>query len=263
MSIQAPQRPQQQHEQVDAGEDKNLTLLEHLAELRHRLMICAGVLVLTMIVSFYPLTMWTLEWMKVPAEGRVENFELIFTKPLEYVTAYFRVSLLLGITLAMPVFLWQGLAFVGPGLTKNEKRWAYPIILGASAMFVAGCAFAYYVEMPPALSFLLNFGGDVATPLISVQEYINFVTRLMFVTGLVFETPLVVMGLAKIGLVNSRSLLRWWRFAFIGAFILSAIVTPSIDPVTQTLVALPMIVLYFVGIGLAKLVEKNPIIPRQ
>jgi sec-independent protein translocase protein TatC len=243
-------------------EEKNLTILEHLQELRRRLMICAGALVLAMVLSFYPATTWVLEWLKEPAESRVENFQLVFTQPLEYWTTFFRVSLLVGITLAMPVFLWQTIAFVGPGLTKNEKRWAYPIVIGASAMFVAGCAFARYVEMPPALNFLLDAPNDIATPFISVKSYVDFATRLMLVTGLVFETPLVVMGLAKIGLVNSRSLLRWWRFALVGAFILSAIVTPSIDPITQFFVAAPMIVLYFVGIGLARLVETKPIIPR-
>jgi sec-independent protein translocase protein TatC len=241
---------------------KNLTILEHLQELRYRLMICAGALVLAMLASFWPLTGWVLEWMKEPAAAKVENFELVFTDPLEYVTTYFRVSLLLGVAMAMPVFLWQLLAFVGPGLTKQEKRWVYPIILGASLMFVLGLLFAYYVELPPALNFLLNFGGDFAVPLISVKKYVDFVTRLMFVTGIVFEMPFVVMGLAKIGVVQSRQLLRWWRFAFVGAFVMSAIVTPSIDPITQTLVALPMVVLYFVGIALAKLVEKAPIIPR-
>ena len=241
---------------------KNLTILEHLQEVRYRLMICAGALVIAMIASFYPLTGWVLEWMKEPAAAKVENFELVFTDPLEYVTTYFRVSLLLGVAIAMPVFLWQLLAFVGPGLTRQEKRWVYPIVLGASLMFVAGLLFAYYVELPPALNFLLNFGGDFAQPLISVKKYVDFVTRLMFVTGVVFEMPFVVMGLAKIGVVQARQLLRWWRFAFVGAFVLSAIVTPSIDPITQTLVAAPMIVLYFVGIGLAKLVESAPIIPR-
>jgi sec-independent protein translocase protein TatC len=153
------------------------------------------------------------------------------------------------------------LAFVTPGLTRNEKRWAYPIVLGASLMFVAGCAFAFYIELPPALNFLLD-GGDVAEPLISVKSYVDFVTRLMLVTGLVFETPFVVMGLAKVGLVTSKKLLSWWRFAIVGAFILSAIVTPSIDPITQSLVAVPMIILFFVGIAMAKLVEQTPIIPR-
>jgi sec-independent protein translocase protein TatC len=186
---------------------------------------------------------------------------LIFTDPLEYWTTFFRVMLLIAITVAMPIIVWQLLAFVGPGLTRKEKRWAYPIVLGASLMFIAGAAFAYYIELPPALNFLLD-GGDVASPFISVKKYVDFVTRLMLVTGLVFETPFLVMGLAKIGLVQSRKLLSWWRFAFVGAFIISAIVTPSIDPITQTLVAVPMIVLYFVGIGMAKLVENTPIIPR-
>ena len=260
MSVSAPPAPPDS--QDESSGKKNLTLLEHLQEVRHRLMICAIALVIGISVSFYPLTTIVLEWLKEPAENRVDNFQLIFTQPLEYWTTFFRVSLLLGIAIAMPVFLWQMLSFVGPGLTGTEKRWAYPIVIGASLMFVAGGAFARYIEMPPALNFLLKPPGDIATPFISVKEYVNFATRLMFVTGLVFETPLVVMGLAKLGLVNSRSLLRWWRLALVGAFVLSAVVTPSIDPITQTLVALPMIVLYFAGIGLAKLVESKPIIPR-
>ena len=200
--------------------------------------------------------------MKGPGESRVSDFQLVFTDPLEYWSTFFRVMLLIAITVAMPIIVWQILAFVGPGLTRNEKKWAYPIVLGASGMFVAGCAFAFYVELPPALNFLLN-GGDVAKPLISVKKYVDFVTRMMLVNGLVFETPFVVMAFAKIGLVTSRKLLSWWRFAIVGAFIIAAIVTPSIDPITQTLVALPMIVLYFGGIIMAKMVEKTPIIPRR
>ena len=240
---------------------KNLTIIGHLDELRRRLMICAGALVVATIAGFYPLTTWALEWLQKPAENSVDDFTLVFTQPLEFWTTFFRVSLMIGITFAMPVFLYQTLAFVGPGLTKTERRWTYPIVIFASLMFVAGVAFAYYVEMPPALGFLLDPPSDVATPFISVKSYVDFATRLMLVTGLVFETPLFVMGLAKVGVVSSRQLLRWWRFAILGAFVLAAVVTPSVDPITQTLLALPMIVLYFVGIGLAKLVEKKPIIP--
>ncbi len=242
-------------------EEKTMTILEHLQELRNRLMICAAALVVGVGVSLYPLSTMALEWLKKPAENRIENFQLIFTQPLEYWTTFFRVSLLLGLTLAMPVILWQVLAYVGPGLTRGEKRWAYPIVFFASLSFVGGCAFAYYIEMPPALNFLLSSPGDIAQPLITVKSYVDFATRLMLVTGLVFETPLVVMGLAKVGVVNSRKLLSWWRWAIMGAVVLAAIVTPSIDPITQMLVAGPMIVLYFVGIALAKLVESNPLIP--
>ena len=250
----------QMTDESHGGGDKNLTLLEHLQELRYRLMICSGALVLAMVASFWQTTN-ILEWLQEPAKDKVDGFSLVFTQPLEYWTTYFRVSLMIGIVISMPVFLWQFLAFVGPGLTKNEKRWAYPIVGGASAMFVAGCLFAYYVELPPALGFLLDSNG-VATPLISVQKYVDFVTKMMLVNGMAFQTPLIVMGLAKVGVVTSKKLWRWWRFAIVGAFIISAIVTPSIDPVTQTLVAGPMIVLYFVGIGLARLVENTPIIPR-
>jgi sec-independent protein translocase protein TatC len=243
------------------GGEKNLTLLEHLQELRHRLMICTIALVIAMGASFYKLTSWTLEWMQKPAKDRVDNFNLVFTQPLEYWTTYFQVSLLIGVTLAMPVIIWQLLAFVGPGLTRNEKRWAYPIVAGTSLMFVFGCLFAYYIELPPALNFLLDTGDSGITPFISVQKYVGFVTKMLLVNGLAFQTPMIAMGLAKIGIVTSRKLWRWWRFAIVGAFIISAIITPSIDPITQTLVAGPMIVLYFVGIGLAKLVEGKPIIP--
>ena len=246
----------------EPDDEKNLTILEHLKELRYRVMVCGGALLLFMIISFYPITGWVLEWLKKPAEGRVENFNLVFTQPLEYWSTFFGVALMVGLAMAMPIIVYQILAFVGPGLTRHEKRWAYPIVFGASFMFVAGCLFAYYVEMPPALNFLLD-GQGIAEPFISVKAYVSFVTRLMMVTGLVFEMPLLVMGLAKIGVVQSRKLLGWWRYSIIGSFVVSALVTPSIDPITQTLVALPMVVLYFVGIGLAKIVENNPIIPRS
>ncbi|HLF72265.1 MAG TPA: twin-arginine translocase subunit TatC, partial [Dehalococcoidia bacterium] len=203
-----------------------------------------------------------IKWLKEPAEKKVENFDLVFTDPLEFWGTFFQVSLLVGLTLTMPIIVYQILGFVTPGLTRTEKKWTYFIVGFASIAFVGGCAFAYYVEMPPALNFLLKPPGDLATPLISVKKYIGFATKLMLVTGLVFQTPLFVMAFAKVGIVDSRKLLRWWRYSIIGAFIISAIVTPSIDPITQTLVALPMIVLYFVGILLAKLVENTPMIPR-
>jgi sec-independent protein translocase protein TatC len=243
-------------------EEKTMTILEHLQELRNRLMICAIALAITTVVSFYPITSWVLQWMKKPAEDRVENFDLIFTQPLEYWTTFFRVSLLLGVALAMPIILWQFMGFVGPGLTRNEKKWAYPIVLFASGMFVLGCAFAYYIELPPALGFLFSTPGDVADPLISVKSYVDFITRLMLVTGLAFETPLVIMGLAKVGIVTSKRLWGWKRYVIVAAFVIAAVITPSPDPVTQTIVAVPMLLLFGLGIILAKLVESTPLIPR-
>ena len=261
--VQAPPPPSHQPEPRRDHEAKILTILEHLQELRYRLMVCSGALLVGVSVSFYPLTRYFIRFLSEPAKSKVANFELVFTEPLEFWTSYFKVSLLLGVAIAMPVIVYQILAFVGPGLTKAERRWLYPIVIGASLAFLGGCAFAYYVELPPALKFLIgNTGGVNAKPLIRIQSYIDFVTRMIMVTGLVFELPLLVMGLAKIGVVRSRQLLRWWRHAIVVAFVVAAVVTPSIDPVTQTLVAAPIIALYFVGIVLAKLVEGAPLIQR-
>ena len=240
-------------ETVSHGEGKELTIMEHLQELRRRLIIAAAAVILAVTGSLI-FTKQLLEWLTAPARDSVEDVTIIFTDPVGYWAAYLRVALLAGIAIAMPVLVYETLAFIGPGLTRAERRWVYPVALGASVAFVAGAAFAYYIELPPALRFLLNSSGGIE-PFINVTSYIDFTTRLMLVTGLVFELPLFVMGLAKLHIVSSRKLIGWWRYAFVLAFVVSAVVTPSIDPITQTLVAVPMVILYFLGIILAKLVE--------
>ena len=243
-------------------EGKLLTILEHIRELRYRVMVSVGALMVGVLVSFWPLTAWTVDFLKRPAEAEIEGFETFFFDPLEGWTTYFGVSLLLGIALSMPVMLYQALAFVGPGLSNAERRWLYPIVIGASASFVGGMAFAYYLELPAFLGFLLDPPGGIGEPLIGVRKYLGFVTRLLLVMGLIFELPLVVMGLAKLGVVTSRRLWGWWRHAIVLAFVAAAIVTPTIDPINQSIVAAPIIILYFAGIGLARLVEGNPVLRR-
>ena len=250
-----------QRREEPVEEVKVLTILEHLQEFRRRLIIASVALLIGVVVSAV-FTQQLLDWLTTPAKDQVEDLAIIYTEPLEYWGTYFRVALVAGLAIAMPVIVYELLAFVGPGLTRQERRWVYPLVLGATLAFLGGAAFAYYVELPPALRFLLGFSGDVAEPNLKIGSYVNFVTRLMLVTGLVFEMPLLVMGLAKLGVVNSRRLLGWWRYALVLAFVVAAIVTPSIDPVTQSLVAGPIIVLYFAGIVLAKLVEARPVLPR-
>jgi sec-independent protein translocase protein TatC len=243
------------------GDDgKVLTIIEHLQELRYRVMVSAGALVAGVLVSIWPLTKYAIHFLVIPAQDQVKDFKLHQFQLLDYWSTYFRVSLLLGIAIAMPVLMYQVLAFVGPGLTKSERRWVYPIVFGASVMFVLGMAFGYYVELPPALRFLLHANSSDVEPTIGIQTYIDTVTRLLLITGLVFEMPFVIMGLAKIGIVTSRRLIGWWRYAILAAVVLAAVVTPSIDPITQTVVALPIIVLYFTGALLAKLVEGNSVL---
>ncbi len=241
-------------------EEKVLTILEHLQELRNRVMWSAGALILGVLVSVWPLTKYAIEFLVQPAKDFDENFQLHQFELLEYWSTYFRVSLLLGLALAMPMIMYQFLAFVAPGLTKQERRWLYPIVAGASAMFVLGMAFAYYIELPPALEFLLDPNTDDVETTIGVKTYIDTVTRLLLLTGLVFQLPFVLMGLAKIGVVTSKKLIGWWRYAILGSVLAAAVVTPSIDPGTQAIVAVPIIILYMLGAVLAKLVEGNSFI---
>jgi sec-independent protein translocase protein TatC len=196
-----------------------------------------------------------IEFLKEPAEKRSENFQLQFIEPFENFVTYFRVALLGGLIVAMPVILYHALRFIGPGLRGDERKWLYGTVLGATGLFLLGVAFAYFVALPPALGFLLNFNDDLATPNLRIGAYIDFVTRLLFWTGVCFETPIVIMYLAKFRVVTARQLLEWWRLAIVGAALIAAIVTPTVDPVTMSLVMAPIIVLYFVGIGLAFLVQ--------
>ena len=251
MTTAAPAKPRMD----DDG--KVLTIIEHLQELRRRVMISAAALIVGVGVSIWPLTKYTVHFLVKPAQDELPGFKLHQFQLLDYWSTYFRVSLLLGIALAMPVLMYELLAFVAPGLTKQERRWLYPIVIGASAMFVAGMAFGYYAELPPALRFLLKPNTNDVEPTIGVQTYMDTVTRLLLITGLVFEMPFVIMGLAKIGVVTSRRLFGWWRYAILFAVVLAAIVTPSIDPVTQLVVAAPILILYFLGALLARLVEGN------
>ncbi len=252
-----PQKPP-----PEEAEGKYMTILEHLEELRRRLFVGALWVVIGLALSA-AFGERIIQFFKEPAEARQPDFSLQYIEPFEFVMTYFRVSLLGGLIFGMPMVIYQILMFVTPGLTRQERRWVWGTVLGASALFLSGCAFAYYVALPPALNFLLRFGRDIAQPNIRIGSYVDFVTRLIFWTGVAFEAPLVVTYLARFRVVSWRQLLRWWRLAVVGAFALAAIVTPSIDPVTQSLVAGPLIALYFLGVALAWAIEPRPQLARQ
>ncbi len=239
-----PDKPDREH-----GE-RYLTLVEHLQELRYRLTVSAIAVVAGLAVSAY-FSNDLIYLLREPAGGQV----LQAIEPFEKFVAYFRVALLGGLVFAMPVIVYQTLAFVAPGLTRRERQWLYGTVAGATFLFLGGVAFAYFVALPPALDFLFNFGSSDIETNIRIGSYIDFVTRLLFWTGVSFETPLVIMFLARFGMVNARQLISWWRLAIVAAFVIAAVVTPTIDPVTQSLVAGPIIVLYCLGIVLAFIVQ--------
>ena len=240
------------------GAGGQMTLLEHLLELRYRIMWMAISVVLGMVAFFIPaIGFRVIEWLLLPARAAVPDFRPQFIEPMENIAAFFQVALLGGLTVSIPFVVYHALRFITPALTRNEKKWVFPIVFGASAAFVGGVAFGYFFILPFTLAFLLSFGDSFAQADWRIGNYIDFVTRMLGIMGLVFETPLLVMALAKFHIVTWRQLLKFWRYAIIIAFVIAAIVTPTIDPVTQTLVGGPICILYFVGIGLAWLVRRD------
>jgi|TARA_B110000263_G_scaffold31168_1_gene23570 sec-independent protein translocase protein TatC len=230
------------------------TLMQHLGELRRRVFICVIALLVGSAVSFVFFEQ-IIEVLVRPAKdlGLGTGGELIYTEVTELLTTAIKVSFVSGLVLASPIILFQVVMFIAPGLTGREKRYLFGFMPAVLLAFAGGVAFAYYVLTPPALHFLLTFGGDVAVPLIRISNIINLMIRLLFWMGLAFETPLVMYLLAQLGIVTAGSLARFRRYWVVVAFVLAAIITPTVDPVNQALVAGPLLVLYEVGILLARI----------
>ncbi|MBI4295264.1 MAG: twin-arginine translocase subunit TatC [Chloroflexi bacterium] len=234
---------------------ESLTLMGHLDELRGRLVKCAIAVLLGTAVSFaFARNIFHVFTSRSP------DIEFVYIEVTELVSIYMKVALLSGLALALPFILYQVVMFIAPALSRREKTYLYLLLPGAMVFFLGGAVFAYFILLPPALKFLIAppFAEGIATPQIRIGSYIAVITRLLFVIGLVFDTPLVIFLLAKIGVVSYKTLMRHQRLAVVGAFVIAAIVTPTFDPVNQTLVAAPLIVLYELGIFLAWLARRKP-----
>jgi sec-independent protein translocase protein TatC len=233
-----------------------MSFRQHLQELRLRLLISVLALLAGAAVAFgffRPI----LELLVRPASLAENNAQLVFIEATEMLGVSIKVSMMAGLVLALPVVLYQVVRFVAPGLTPREKRYLLAFLPGAMLAFMGGVAFGYFVLLPPALGFLLTFGADVATPMIRVSSLVGLVLRLLFWMGVVFETPLVMYLLAQLGITTAQKMARFRRYWLILAFMLGAIITPTFDPLNQALVAGPLLVLYELGIWLARLAGWN------
>ncbi len=233
------------------GEQK-LTLLGHFQELRKRLIRSVIAVAIAAMLSFI-FYEWIFYILILPAKG----INLIFIELTEMIGTIMRVCLASGLILAMPYITVQAILFIRPALTKREERYVYIILPWIALMFLVGVVFGYFVLIPPAIGFLLTFGADIATPQIKIGNYIAIITRLLLAIGLVFEMPVVTTFLARIGIVKPKWLADKRKMAIIVAFILAAIITPTFDPINQSLVAVPLIVLYEMSIWLARLVYRR------
>ena len=236
---------------------RELSFMEHLGELRRRVVICV-IAVLAGSAASFVFYEDIIELLSRPAYDLrgSQGIELVFIEITELLTTAVKVSFVAGFVLALPVILYQVIMFVAPGLTGRERRYLFLFLPMALVAFACGVAFCYFVLIPPALRFLLGF-SDVAEPLIRISNFVNLMVRLLFWMGVAFETPLIMYMLAQLGIVSARQLSRFRRVWVVLAFLLGAIITPTFDPVNQTLVAGPLLVLYELGVLLAKLAGRS------
>jgi sec-independent protein translocase protein TatC len=234
------------------ADEQKIPILEHLAELRTRLLRALIALAVCTLLSF-AFTRPLLRFLIAPMG---DNPPVALT-PTEAVGTFMKVALIAGVTLAMPAIVYQIMRFVTPGLTPQEKRYLFVIVPGATISFVAGAAFAYFVMLPAAVPFLQNFLSDIIRQQWAIGKYISFVTDLIFWIGVSFEAPLLIFFLAKLRIVSARTLWRNFRYAIIAIAILAAIITPTQDPFYMTLMMIPLIVLYLIGVVLAWIARRG------
>ena len=234
--------------------DNGVPFQDHITELRRRVMYSAIAILITTVIAFI-FHEQVLTLLMQPAQGftNIPSGKPIYTDLTEFISTAMKASLLVGLLAALPFVLYQMVMFVAPGLSPSERRYLYMLLPAVVLAFILGAAFGYRVLFPPAIHFLLSFGSDIATPYIRIGSYVSLMISLLFWMGVVFETPIVLFFLSRIGVVSPEQLGRQRRYAIVVAFILGALITPTFDPINQTLVALPIIVLYEVGIWLAKI----------
>ena len=230
--------------------EEKLPFTEHLEELRWRLII----IIISVAVWFglcYTFSEDIIRFVQKPL-----NQKLIFISPTEAFFVNLKVAFFVAIFLSIPVIIYELWEFISPGLLEKEKKYTLPFVISATVCFVIGSAFSYFIALPIITKFLLGFAGSELKPMISVNNYVSFVGRFMIGSGLIFEFPVVIFFLSKIGIATPAFLSQKRGYAILGIFILSAVLTPP-DIFTMFITAIPLMVLYEISIIIARLFGKK------
>lgn len=227
--------------------DKELSLVQHLKEFRDRLMVACIAIAITTAISFL-FTTDIIKLLLLPSGVT----KLIALSPTENFTTYFRVALFSGFAFAMPVILYEIFAYIDPALHPNERRFALTLGPFVLFLFVVGMLFCYLILLPSALKFLLNFGSEVIDNQLRASEYLSFVTLFIVGMGVIFEMPVLIYALIRLGVVQRSWLTSRRRYVFLLSFIIAAVLTPTPDPFNQSLVAIPIYLLFELGLLLSR-----------
>lgn len=239
---------------IDTAEGK-MSFLEHLGELRTRIVWSLIPTIVGLLVAFR-FSDRILLYLRRPLDKA--GVQLVALTPTESFWTSMKISMVAGVILAMPIILWQVWAFIAPGLHRHERRFAAPFVLIGSLLFLIGASFALLVVVPFALQFLLNFGKEQGiTPMISVSSHVDFIIKFTLAFGLVFELPLALTMLSRMGLVTPQFLSKNRKYAILINFVIAAMLTPTPDILNQSLMAGPLIILYEVGILSARIFGKR------
>ena len=239
------------HKKASVQMEGSAPLLNHLNELRIRIFKAFLALIVATGISF-AFSEQIIEYMAMPIGGIAKLVSIELT---ENIAIFMKVSLLGGFVLAMPVIVYQILAFVLPGLKRNERGWLLIMVPFATLLFAGGVAFTWFVMLPTAIPFLTGFMG--ITTQVRPENYFEFVTRIMFWIGVCFEMPMIIMFLAKLKFVTAKQLAQGWRYAVVLMAVVAAAVTPTVDPVNMGLVMAPLMGLYVISIVLAAIVGRG------
>jgi sec-independent protein translocase protein TatC len=238
-----------------AGE---MPFLDHLEELRWRIIWSLAALVVGVIVGFFIVfKLDLLTWMQGPILPFMHGHKLVYTHPGDGFSILMQTSIICGVVLALPVVMYQVWAFLAPGLHQHERRVVLPVILGIVGLFIAGAALAWYFVLPMTLRFMFDLGDKAFEQMITVSEYFGFVTSMVLAMGAVFELPIVILLLSAFGLVTPQFLSKFRRHAIVGSYLAAAVITPGDLFVTSVALMIPLYLLYELSIALSWLVFRK------
>jgi sec-independent protein translocase protein TatC len=242
-------------ETKDDMEQKHQTLVEHLGELRTRVMFCGYALIIATGLC-YGFSENIFNFVRAPIAPYLQGGGLVFTGPMDKFVAHLKLSFACGVILSCPFWLYQIWLFVAPGLYTKERKYSIGFIFAGTMLFLLGVAFSYFVVLPMAFHFLMNYGGDIDKPMITIDHYMGFFTQICLVFGAAFEMPLVIIILGMLGIVSQAFLREKRRYAIMTIAVICAVITPP-DLLSMILMLIPMTLLYEIAVFFVGFFEKK------
>lgn len=236
---------------------KFMGFFEHLEELRHRIIVALVVLTIASAIAyFFSFEILRILMRPLPEtlpDGTVVKF--YYLSVMDAFTARIKIAILGGFMVSSPIVFYELLAFLSPALKSNEKKWLYPTLGALVGLFMTGAAICYFFVIPPAFAWLVGQGGDLIHPMLTVSEYVQFISLFLLAFGVAFETPLAILLLVRLGVVRRETLRTNWRYAYIICFMVAALATPDWSPLPMLILSVCLVVLYEISMLVARFVE--------